>query len=328
MRLPLLLPFVLSTVISVQAFAQAPLDYTLQQISNSDFVHVTLAHIVAKVGNQAQYLSSYECDGVTENQIFSAYAFSNVNGDSLKLKAPASQGGEIYTYKAGVFYAADGSTVSHLSGEFLSAVETALVKLETLPSGKMLLAGLEHSPYPLSIVSGQNRFSPTGPNGTGYGGIFQASTVMYFQTLFYPESYNMLNQIGNGGNINFDPNGNYSRIESDNVLRSTPAYIALAHEAYHAYDSVRGLLDRRAVVGTNYENTEACEYRAVYFENQARKEAGLKYSKYYGTTDVTVATGTSTTPPAPSMLSPTTGLPYAIPASCLVASDVNAVLHP
>jgi hypothetical protein len=246
----------------------------------------------------------------------------DATGDSLKLNAPAADGGDEYTYQDGKFYDIDGSRVRHLSGNFLSAVETALVKLETLPSGKMLLSELEHSPYPLHIRNGGDRFSPTGADGTGHGGIFQASTVMYFFTLLYPESYNMLNQIGNGGDIDFDPAGNYSRIESDNVVRATPAYIALAHEAYHAYDSVRGILDRRAVAGTNYENDEACEYRAVYFENQARKEAGLKYSKYYGTTDLTAAAGT------PSMLSPTTGMPYAIPAPCLQSADVNAVLHP
>jgi hypothetical protein len=310
----------LQLALSTSAFAQTPADYQLMEITNGDFVHVTLAQIAAKVGTQKQYLGGYVCDGVRENALFGGYAFSNPAGDSLKLKAPSTGSGETFTYKAGVFYRANGSTVRHMSDDFLMKVETALVQLEALPSGKALLSELEHSPYPLTIAKGMNHYNPTGPNGTGSGGIFQASTVMYFKTLFYPESYNMLSQIGNGGNIFFDPDGDYSRIESDDRVRSVAPFIALAHESYHAYDGVRGLLDRRAVVGAAYENEEACEYRAVYFENQIRKEAGVKYAKYYGTTDLNEARG------KPSMLS-AAGVPYAIPAACVAQADVDAVLQ-
>ncbi len=309
----MLIPMLLQTILVGSG-------YTLNEVTNDDYIHVTLPQIVAKVGQQKQYLTSYVCDGTKENALFSGLAFSNAAGDSLKLKASAEGNEEIFTYKEGKFYRSNGASIRHMSDPFLIQVEDALVKIEKLPSGKSLLAELEHSPYPLTIVKGRNHFSATGPNGIGNTGIYQASTVMFFQTLLYPEKYNMLNQIGNGGNINFDPNGNYERIESDNSVRSVPAYIALAHESYHAYDSIRGLLDRRQVVGDEYETTEVCEYRAVYFENKMRKEAGIRYAKYYGTTDPEEAKG------KPGLLSPS-GEPYAIPAPCLNEADVDAILH-
>ena len=315
----MMITLLLQAALSSLAFAQTPTTgYTLNDSSNDDFVHVTLPQIVAKVGNQKQYLSTYVCDGVKEYSLFTAYPFSNPAGDSLKLKASEESNGEIFTYKQGVFYRENGKTVKHLYDGFLSEVEDALKKLESLPSGKALLMELEHSPYPLTIENGQNRFVATGPDGTGYSGIYQASTIMFFETLFYPEKYNRISQIGNGGKINFDPLGSYERIESDHRLRKVPAFIALAHEAYHAYDSIRGLLDSRIVDGKDYEVIEVREYRAVYFENIVRKEAGIRYSKYYGTQDTHEAKGT------PGMLSPS-GEPYAIPAPCLKAIDVNAL---
>ena len=292
----------------------ATIGYQLMEVSNDDYVHVTLPQIVAKVGDQKKYLSAYVCDGVKENALFTDYAFSNSAGDSLKLKASKAGGGEVFTYKEGGFFREDGTSVQHMTDDFLVNVEDALKKLESLPSGKELLNELEHSPYPLTIMNGQNHYNPTGPTGANGKGIVQASAVMYFKTLFYPENYNMLNQIGNGGNINYDPNGSYQRIESDNRVRSVPAFIALAHEAYHAYDGVRGLLDRRSVIGDDYENNEACEYRAVYFENKIRKEAGIRYAKYYGTSNLAEARG------KPGVLSPD-GEPYAIPAPCISSID-------
>jgi hypothetical protein len=51
---------------------------------------------------------------------------------------------------------------------------------------------------------------------------------------------------------------------------------------YHAFDSIRGLLDMRFVQGEKYEFTQASEYRAVYFENLTRKASGVIYRTHYG----------------------------------------------
>ena len=292
------------------AFITQLSNYTLQVVSNDDFVHVTLPEIVSKVGEQEKYVASYHCDGKKELAVFPEFAFSNVRGDSLKVSQGSSPNDEIFTYQKGSFYTSDGTAVDRLEGPFLQAVADAISTLEGTPSGRVLLRHLEHSPYDLVIAHGINHFSPIGLDGTNSGGIYQASTVMFFKTLFYPASYNMIHQIGNGGRIYFDPTGNYSRIESDGKLRATPPYVALAHEMYHAFDSVRGLLDRRFVVGDDYQFTEACEYRAVFLENQIRRESGILYAKYYSETDPAEVVG------KPGMLSPL-GEPYWIPSACI-----------
>ncbi len=58
--------------------------------------------------------------------------------------------------------------------------------------------------------------------------------------------------------------------------------ISLAHELYHAYDITRGLLDHRFVMHKKLQRTEVREYRAVYFENQVRKELGYALRHQYG----------------------------------------------
>ena len=60
------------------------------------------------------------------------------------------------------------------------------------------------------------------------------------------------------------------------------SFSALAHEMYHAFDSIRGILDMRFVKGEEYEFTLMSEYRAVYFENIVRKAPGIAYRTHYG----------------------------------------------
>ena len=104
---------------------------------------------------------------------------------------------------------------------------------------------------------------------------------------------------------------NLSNIESDNITRPSPVLSAFAHELYHAFDSVRGLLDRRGVVGDNMEFMELTEYRAVYFENVIRKNLGRKYRKYYSSVDLN-----DPAQAASSMLDKS-GQPYLLPSPCL-----------
>ncbi len=57
--------------------------------------------------------------------------------------------------------------------------------------------------------------------------------------------------------------------------------ISLAHELYHAYDITRGLLDHRVVIHKKLQKVAVREYRAVYFENQVRKDMGYKLRERY-----------------------------------------------
>ncbi len=65
------------------------------------------------------------------------------------------------------------------------------------------------------------------------------------------------------------------------IPEGLPPHVALAHEMYHAFDSIRGILDMRFVQGEKYEFAFISEYRAVYFENIARKAAGIDYRTHY-----------------------------------------------
>ena len=52
---------------------------------------------------------------------------------------------------------------------------------------------------------------------------------------------------------------------------------------YHAYDGMRGLLDRRFVKSDELEFQPVAEYRAVRFENIMRKHYGGLYRRFYST---------------------------------------------
>ncbi|MBC7385463.1 MAG: hypothetical protein H7301_04765 [Cryobacterium sp.] len=67
-------------------------------------------------------------------------------------------------------------------------------------------------------------------------------------------------------------------------MKRAPNFVTLAHELFHAYDGIRGLLDRRIVFPPErFESTEVSEYRAMYFENRIRHNSGIPYAIHYGT---------------------------------------------
>src|SRR5690606_10353523 len=82
--------------------------------------------------------------------------------------------------------------------------------------------------------------------------------------------------------IFWEPQSYATFVEEDLRERAVPTAIALAHEMFHAYDAVRGLLDRRFVEHAELEFIPLAEYRASYFENVLRKNMGHKYRKFYG----------------------------------------------
>ena len=72
-------------------------------------------------------------------------------------------------------------------------------------------------------------------------------------------------------------------VESDYKEREVNVDIILAHEMYHAYDGMRGLLDRRFIKADELEFQPVAEYRAVRFENIMRKNYGGLYRRFYST---------------------------------------------
>lgn len=114
----------------------------------------------------------------------------------------------------------------------------------------------------------------------------------------------------------WNPNMVNETIESDGVRRKLDPTISLAHELYHSFDSIRGILDFGRVNGPNHEFETVMEYRAVYFENLVRKGFGVKLRKHYG--DGTPLEGQD--PLNPPDLLDETGETIYIPSPCLNTS--------
>ena len=73
-------------------------------------------------------------------------------------------------------------------------------------------------------------------------------------------------------------------MESDWIQRKVDPRIILGHEMLHAYDGMRGLLDRRFVKSDHHEFQPVTEYRAVRMENILRIALGHKRRKFYSYT--------------------------------------------
>jgi hypothetical protein len=255
-------------------------DYKAVAFENSSYRDYTFEELADAMGTQKALLPYYRCDGVKEKNIFMPPAFANAAGNSLRVKAQTT--GKLYVYRSGVFTNDQGQRIKPRREDgFLNSVAKAFEKLESLPSGARLLRALEKAPYAITVNFGQNRFLATVPNGKPGGAIYMASAMMFFKTLRKADDPVPFHQIGAGGILNWNPALTGELIESDGRTRTPPAYVSLGHELFHAFDSVRGLLDRRFIDGAKYEFTETVEYRGVFFENSIRKESGLLYRKFY-----------------------------------------------
>ena len=153
----------------------------------------------------------------------------------------------------------------------MASVALALEKVVLMPEGAKLLRQLERSHFPLNIGRGNNSFNPRDNVGISYCGIYQASALAILNSVRMTNENVPFQSLGTGGTINWNP-------KTEGLL----PHIAMAHEMYHAFDSIRGLLDMRFVRGAKYEFTQVSEYRAVYFENLTRKASGVDYRAQYG----------------------------------------------
>lgn len=312
-----LLPFTLFLVLVLgipESYAWAPLfrksyhpDYSLKAFENDDFRDLGWQELEASLGEERELLRHYRCRNGSQVDPFRAPFRSNPYRTSLRVKLKKE--GDTYFYRAGHFYTLDGFAEVEPKDDFFSSLASALKMLETYPSGARLLRSLEEAYFPLYFQKGGNRFIPYfDPVAEDRPRPWEAGAIVILERM---RSDVLPTQVGIGGVIYWNPAAKVTRVESDGVKRAVPAEIALAHEMFHAFDGNRGILDPRFVVGPDseisphYQMAEVREYRAVYFENLVRKEAGLNYSKYYGN----VETG-------PSMLD-REGRPVLIPEPCV-----------
>lgn len=254
-------------------------DYKIVRFEASDYRSFTLEELTTKIGDNASLLPLMKCNGRDEYEPFLPAHRINPLRNSLKIKAAKSD--ERLTYQMGHYFDAKGEEVTSFSDPFFILVSNALARFEKLESTEKLLRQLEESHFPLTIALGNNSFNPQIEGGKFWSGMKMAQAAAYFTTLRMSDGGYPFYDIGSGGQILWNPKLEIETIESDNVKRKLDKDVALAHEMYHAYDSIRGLLDMGNVSGESYEFESVVEYRAVYFENLVRGELGIKYRKHY-----------------------------------------------
>jgi hypothetical protein len=292
------------------AHAELP-KYRLKQIENKDYRRHGYYRALKMLHLQSEDLGQYQCDGVQEYALLPPLVRANPSGNSLSIEGYKIK--ESVVYRDGELYSANGKDPARAeirADLFIKYTLDALGKIEALPSGKILLDRLEHSPYPLTIRYGTPHFWAEDRSGKRLGGMLMAQSIQLLNTLRWPNYGDEFDRVGAGGEINFDPKLKSEFTEDDGVKRRAPPHVVLGHEMGHAFDGIRGLLDRREVVGKAYEFIEVAEYRATYFENRIREESGLHYRKFYG--DGTDGRG--------SLLG-SDGKPMLLPTPCLVWSD-------
>lgn len=258
--------FSLLLLISFPSFAQ---DYTLYQAENDHYRDYSREDLMQRLGEApSALLPAYGCNGVNELNPFWEAPRQNEAGDSLKIALYKSE--ERLVYKKGKFFKLNGERATDLSDVFVAYTVEALKKIEAFPEGATLLRALEKSHFPLTIIQGGNAFSPHAL-GRPHIGIYQANALSIFNHGRMTSENVPFQDIGAGGNIGWNPK-----------TKDLPPHIALAHEMFHALDSIRGILDMRFVHGENYEAAFVSEYRAVYLENMARRAVGIDYRTHYG----------------------------------------------
>lgn len=290
-----------------------PGPYELMLFENDHFRNFTYEELKAKISINQDAIDLNKCNG-NEKLLLPDLVKSNPKKDSFKILNATTN--KKITYIDGVLFNEAGQKVSlsSISDSYTKTVLGFIEKLRGFPEGARLISLMQQVLYPVILAkTGGPRFEFVGNTGKPNSGYDEATIMQHFAVLRKSDETDVtFKQFGAGGFVRFDPNiQNLANIESDNVKRASPILAAFAHELFHGFDSVRGLMDRRGVVGQGMEFMEVTEWRAVYFENVVRKNLKRKYRKYYGDVDLN-----DPQQAAGSMLDKK-GQPYLFPSPCL-----------
>lgn len=281
-------------------------DYKIARFEADDYRTFSTEELTEMLGKNSVLLPDLKCNGVSEFDPFHKPIRMNPLRNSLKIKA--SKADVLLTYQLGHFFDESGNEVTTFEDPFFQFVSKALLRFEELRPTRDLLRQLEESHFSLTIAFGNNSFNPQIEDGRFWSGIKMAMGIAFFTTKRMSPGGPLFYDMGVGGQILWNPKLAIDSIESDGIRRKLDPDVALAHEMYHAFDSIRGMLDMGLVQGDNYEFESVLEYRAVYFENLFRRELGTKLRKHYGN---------PLTPESPDLLDDK-GDPIYIPAPCLM----------
>lgn len=306
---------VLINFASGAAIAQNPPPgtYELMLFQNDHFRDWTYEELKSKIVTNKDMIDLNVCNG-NEKLLLPDLVKSNPKKDSLKILNATT--GKRITYIDGMLFDESGKQVSasSISDSYTKTVLGFIGQLNKFAEGKRLIQLMQQVMYPMVLAkTGGPRFEFVGNTGKPNSGYDEAPIMQHFAALRKSAETDInFKQFGAGGFVRFDPNiQNLANIESDNKKRASPILAAFAHEMFHGFDSVRGLMDRRGVVGKGMEFMEVTEWRAVYFENVVRKNIGRKYRKYYGDIDV------NNPAEAKDSMLDKNGQPYLFPTPCL-----------
>jgi hypothetical protein len=219
--------------------------------------------------------------------------YVDVAGDSLYIKHNKGflglGGKETLKYENGNLYNKDGSAYEGKVKGFLKETVDALSSTNSTAEGSSVVTELQNSSNNFTIAkSSVNSFTPDSSRNS-------FANIPELQALV-PN----LSSTGSGGTINFNPSKTTSGF---NTLGNTerPGYVGLAHEMFHGRDSNQGVLypsnDYNTYSATN-NGLNKSEWRAVYYENILRSQAGLPLRTSYGIE----ITPSGPQPMAPNML--------------------------
>jgi hypothetical protein len=265
--------FLLLILISINAYSA---DYKLINFSSARLR--TIDEILIETQISRDQLEIFKCSNPKRNVFFFDTTISNPKSDSFKIIGTDKK---IYTYINGNIFSRKFKLIKKPRDSFLKYAVNALSKINEFEIGRKLVSKIQTAPSSFYLQKGGNRVSAHLP---GERSNLHGNEVLMVTNLdeLRPLVDKMpFLKMGYTGTIYWDPTFKVKLIEADYVERTADPVISLGHELVHAYDGMRGLLDRRFVSGDKYESATPAEYRAVYFENQLRKLMGAKYRRYY-----------------------------------------------
>lgn len=265
---------ILTSLISINSFAH---EYELLNFSSS--TPRTSEEILKETNKTIKDIAQYSCTNPERFELFANTTIQNMKKDSLRIISKKLN--KNFIYIDGSLFTEDYKPVAKLKDKFLKTTLQTLKRLNSIPESRRLIEELQFAPMPFYIKLGGNRYSPNMASERSNLHGNEAGFVSYMDELRPMIDRMPFQLIGYGGMIFWNPKTVAEFMEADGVMRKVDTDLILAHEMYHAYDGMRGLLDRRFVKSDELEFQPVCEFRAVRMENILRKSFGYEYRQYY-----------------------------------------------
>lgn len=186
----------------------------------------------------------------------------------------------VVRYDNGNILNKDGSAYREEVKGYLKKVVGALADLKRTQEGSSLVNELQGSGNSFTIQRGSNGFKESN-TFKSYANIPSLQAVIGVP----------LPTGGSGGTISWSPGSTMGGMNT-NGNTDRPAYIGLGHELAHASDANQGILYPKGDYsdhGHSYQGQDQglskSEWRAVYFENIIRGQAGVPLRTNYGVND-------------------------------------------